>query len=251
MKRSSCDSGSGKMPSCSYGFWVAITRNGSGSWCARPSTVTVRSCIASSSAACVAGRGAVDLVGEEDVREDDAGQEDLLAHLGRVDADDLVGRRVGRELDALELRAEHVGHRAPEQRLGAARGALDQDVPLCERGDEQQIDDAAPGRRRPCRSPRAPGRAGRRDSRMDVLRRTTCIPPRTIALHGRYFGFARLSPPSQLGRTRGSYRSKQRLHLGERDLVGDHRVERALDRRPPPRSCGRARGQRDTGPSRR
>ena len=32
-----------------------------------------------------AGRGAVDLVGEEDVREDDARHEDLLAHLDRVD----------------------------------------------------------------------------------------------------------------------------------------------------------------------
>ena len=58
--RSSCDSGSGKMPSCSYGFWVAITRNGSGRGCVRPSTVTVRSCIASSSDACV--RGGVRLI---------------------------------------------------------------------------------------------------------------------------------------------------------------------------------------------
>ena len=65
------------------------------------------------------------------------GHEHLLAHLDRVAAGDLVGRRVGRELDALELRAQHVGHRASEQRLRATGWALDQDVALRERCDEQ------------------------------------------------------------------------------------------------------------------
>ena len=43
------------MPSYSTGFCVAKTRNGSGSGCGSPSTVTWPSCIASSSAACVLG----------------------------------------------------------------------------------------------------------------------------------------------------------------------------------------------------
>jgi hypothetical protein len=52
MKRSSWASGSGNVPSCSIGFWVASTRNGSGSrWVVSP-IVTWRSCIASSSADC-------------------------------------------------------------------------------------------------------------------------------------------------------------------------------------------------------
>ncbi len=55
MKRSSCASGSGYVPSCSIGFCVASTKNGDGSGCRRPPAVTCRSCIASSSAACVFG----------------------------------------------------------------------------------------------------------------------------------------------------------------------------------------------------
>ena len=57
-----------------------------------------------------------------------------------VDAGDLVGRRVRRELDAPELRAEDVRHRPSEQRLGAAGGAFDQHVTLREGRDEQEID---------------------------------------------------------------------------------------------------------------
>ena len=67
MKRSSCASGSGNVPSYSIGFWVAMTRNGSGSWWVTPSTVTWRSSIASSSARLRLRRGAVDLVGEDDL----------------------------------------------------------------------------------------------------------------------------------------------------------------------------------------
>ena len=55
MKRSSCASGSGYVPSCSIGFCVASTKNGFGNSYVRPATVTLRSCIACSSAACVFG----------------------------------------------------------------------------------------------------------------------------------------------------------------------------------------------------
>src|SRR5262249_5284240 len=54
-ERASCGSGSGYVPSYSIGFCVATTTNGSGSGRATPSTLTWRSCIASSSAACVLG----------------------------------------------------------------------------------------------------------------------------------------------------------------------------------------------------
>jgi hypothetical protein len=43
------------VPSYSIGFWVASTRNGRASGCVVPSIVTCRSCIDSSSAACVFG----------------------------------------------------------------------------------------------------------------------------------------------------------------------------------------------------
>ena len=55
MKRSSCASGSGYVPSYSIGFCVATTKNGRSSGYVSPSIVTCVSCIASSSADCVFG----------------------------------------------------------------------------------------------------------------------------------------------------------------------------------------------------
>ena len=52
-----------------------MTWNGRGSGRLVPSTETCRSAIASSSADCVFGGGAVDLVGEEEAGEDRAGPE--------------------------------------------------------------------------------------------------------------------------------------------------------------------------------
>ena len=55
MKRSTCASGSGYVPSYSTGFWVAKTRNGRASSCEVASTVTWRSCMHSSRPDCVFG----------------------------------------------------------------------------------------------------------------------------------------------------------------------------------------------------
>ena len=52
MKRSICASGSGYVPSDSIGFWVAMTRNGSGTRCVVSPIVTWCSCITSRSADC-------------------------------------------------------------------------------------------------------------------------------------------------------------------------------------------------------
>ena len=52
MKRSTCASGSGYVPSDSIGFCVAITRNGAGTRCVWPPIVTCRSCMTSSRADC-------------------------------------------------------------------------------------------------------------------------------------------------------------------------------------------------------
>jgi hypothetical protein len=82
----------------------------------------------------------VDLVREHDVGEDRPGDEDLLPGLQHLLADDVRRRRVGRELDALERGAEHVRHRAREQRLRASGRALDEDVPVRECRDEQELD---------------------------------------------------------------------------------------------------------------
>ena len=55
MKRSSCASGSSKVPDCSTGFCVAMTRNGVGRRMVWPPRVTLRSCMASSIAPCTFG----------------------------------------------------------------------------------------------------------------------------------------------------------------------------------------------------
>ncbi len=55
MNRSSWASGSGYVPSCSIGFWVAITKKGSGRCIVSWPTVTSRSCIACKRAAWVLG----------------------------------------------------------------------------------------------------------------------------------------------------------------------------------------------------
>jgi hypothetical protein len=52
MKRSTCASGRGYVPSDSIGFWVASTRNGSGTAKVSVPIVTWRSCMTSSSADC-------------------------------------------------------------------------------------------------------------------------------------------------------------------------------------------------------
>ena len=89
-----------------------------------------------------AGRRAVDLVGEEDVREHGAGHEEVLAGADDVLAVELYRRRVRRELDALEGRAEHVRDGAGEERLRAAGRALEEDVPVRDRCDEKELDRA-------------------------------------------------------------------------------------------------------------
>jgi hypothetical protein len=112
------------------------------------------------------GRRAVDLVGEDDVREDRAAHEAehaaprgavLLEHVG---ARDVGGHQVGRELDAPEREREHFRECLDEQRLGEARHAHEQAVPAREQRDEQVVDDGLLPRRCACRSrPRSPGRA--------------------------------------------------------------------------------------------
>ena len=78
-----------------------------------------RSCIASSSAACVFGGAQVDLVGEEEVGEDRAGPELEVGLALVVDrgAGHVGGHQVGCELEAREADARHLREGARHQRL--------------------------------------------------------------------------------------------------------------------------------------
>ena len=85
---------------------------------------------------------AVDLVREHEVREDgpELGRE--LARPLVVDdgADEVGGQKIRRELDARELRADRIAHRAHGERLGEPRHALEQHVAAREKPDQDALD---------------------------------------------------------------------------------------------------------------
>ena len=147
MKRSSCASGSGYVPSCSIGFCVASTKNGSGSVCVCPADRHRALLHRLQQRRLRLRRGAVDLVGQHDVREDRARARTgrrgarsrvLLQHLG---AGDVARHQVGRELDAREREVERLRDRLHEQRLGETRHADEQRVAAGEQRGDQVVDD--------------------------------------------------------------------------------------------------------------
>ena len=86
-------------------------------------------------------RGAVDLVGQDQVREDRTLLGGELARLLVVDQgpDDVRGQQVRRELDALKLGADHVGESLDGQGLGQAGHALQQDVAVGQQRNQQPL----------------------------------------------------------------------------------------------------------------
>src|SRR5205823_13765030 len=88
-------------------------------------------------------RGPVDLVGEEDVREDRTGDELelLLLLLVNRDADDVGRQQVAGELDALERQRQRARQRVRQRGLADAGDVFEEDVPLRqERGDAELHD---------------------------------------------------------------------------------------------------------------
>ena len=129
------------------GFCVARMKNGSPSACRTRPTVTCRSCMASSKAACVFG--GVRLTSSARITLENSGpSRKRNSRLpGRAVLDDHVrprnvgGREVGRELDAAEAQVERAAQGADHQRLGQARHAFQQAMPAAEEADEQFFDD--------------------------------------------------------------------------------------------------------------
>ena len=142
MNRSTWASGRAYVPSVSIGFWVASTRNGSGTlWVSWP-IVTWRSCITSSSALwTLAGARLISSARSRFVKTGpERGVE--LAGLLVVDPgpDEVGGHQVGRELDPLEVAADRVGERLDRHRLGQARDALDEEVAAGEQGHDHPLE---------------------------------------------------------------------------------------------------------------
>ena len=130
------------MPSDSIGFWVAMTRNGRGTGMALAADRDLALLHHLEQRGLDLGRGAVDLVGEEEVAEHRAELGVEVAGRGPVDprADEVRGDEVGRELDAPEGRVERVGEGPDRERLGEAGDALEQQVAAREQGDEHALE---------------------------------------------------------------------------------------------------------------
>ena len=88
-------------------------------------------------------RGAVDLVGEQQVGEHRALAERERRGARVVDqrAGDVAGHQVGGELHPLELQLQRGRQRAHQQRLGHARNAFQQHVTAAQQRDHQAADD--------------------------------------------------------------------------------------------------------------
>ena len=90
-------------------------------------------------------RGAVDLVGQQDLREDRPTLElevpaaaGILHH--HVGADDVGRHQVGRELDARESQVERLGQGLHQQRLPQSRNAFQQHMPTGQQRNQHVID---------------------------------------------------------------------------------------------------------------
>ena len=92
------------------------------------------------------GRGAVDLVGEDDVAEDGSrleleGGVSVLVFYDDVGTRNVCGHQVGRELDTGEGQVENAAERSHEPRFADAGHALEQDVAACDHGDDGAFHD--------------------------------------------------------------------------------------------------------------
>jgi hypothetical protein len=87
------------------------------------------------------GRGAVDLVGKQDLGEDRAlGQHEAVGlEIEQVGAQHVARHQVGRELDAPELQRKGRGEGLGEERLGRPRHALDEDMAADKQAGQHQV----------------------------------------------------------------------------------------------------------------
>ena len=107
-----------------------------------PPIVTWCSCITSSSADCTFAGARLISSASRKLREHRAELGVEAAAVGPVDAgaDEVGGHQVGRELDAAEAAAEHLGEGLDGQRLGEARDALEQHVAAGEKATSNALE---------------------------------------------------------------------------------------------------------------
>ena len=127
MKRSSWASGSSNVPLCSIGFWVAITRNGAGSLKRLVADRHPPLLHRFQQGALHLGACAVDLVGQQQVREDRALVDPEIAGplVEDLRAEDVGGEQVDRELDPGEVQVDRLGEHRDQQASWPAREPLE------------------------------------------------------------------------------------------------------------------------------
>jgi hypothetical protein len=140
-KRSSWLSGSGKVPIWSAGFWVAITKKGSGSGQVWPSALIWRSSIASSRALWALGVARLISSARSSWANTGPDGSGSWRPAGRRRHPDDVGRQhVAGELDALELQAEQAREDVGEGGLADAGDVLDEQVAAGEDAGQGEAD---------------------------------------------------------------------------------------------------------------
>ena len=92
------------------------------------------------------GRGPIDLVRQQDIREDRSFLEGemLFAGITLVDdvtAHDITGHEVGRELDARKSQMQYVGHCRYDLGLADSRNTLQEHMSLGKQADQRPVDD--------------------------------------------------------------------------------------------------------------
>ena len=86
---------------------------------------------------CSRGRP-IDLVDQQDIREDRPGREAEGSALVQARTGDVGGQEVGRALDPIRLEPERPRDRSREKCLARSRHILDEDVTACQQGDRDQ-----------------------------------------------------------------------------------------------------------------
>ena len=144
-KRSSCASGSGYVPSYSIGFCVASTRNGGPSRRVSPSVVTCRSCIASSSAACVFGGARLISSASRRLAKIGPGRNSKSASRWLKIDEPVTSDGIRSGVNWMREKSSEVDlrERARHQRLRQPGVVLDQHVPVGEQPEQQQLERVA------------------------------------------------------------------------------------------------------------
>ena len=129
------------MPSWSIGFWVARTRNGSGSWIGLVADGDLAFLHGLEESTLHFGGRAVDFIGKNDVREDrsEFRFEVSVAGIVNESAENIGGEKVGRELDAGKIAVEGSSKRFDCQCFSQSWNPFEENVAVGEKTGKKAL----------------------------------------------------------------------------------------------------------------